>query len=329
MYVGLDISKKQTVGVWKDEKGNKIAGEIFSTDEKGLKSLAEKLVGCEIAVEASTSGVFVYDYLTTQGLSVKVANPNTIKLISHSDKKTDKSDAEKLADLLRTNLLPTCYLPDKKTRETRDLIRHRRALVNTKTVMKNKVRAILTRAGLNLPYKDVLGHRSLQWLHTADVGPVQKEAMNKFLYLALMINDDVHDYDRKLRFECQKNDGAQLLETIPWIGYYSAMHIISAIGDINRFPSDEELASYAGLVPRIYQSGETQYTRGLKQGEKSLKWILIECSHVAVRISKRFRKYYLKKLRKKNKQKAIVAVARKMVEIIYCILTRGEEYHES
>jgi len=328
MYVGLDISKNSTVGVWKDEKGNKIAGEVFSTDKQGLQKLAEKLKGCEVALEASTSGVFVYDYLCTKGLSIKVANPNAIKLISHSDKKTDKSDAEKLADLLRTNLLPTCYMPDKEIREIRDLIRHRRTLVNTRTVLKNKVRAILAREGLKLPYKDVLGERSLQWLYKVEIGAVQKDAINKFLHLALTIDDEIQDYDRKLASERQQNKNARLIDTIPGIGEYSAMHIMSAIGDIKRFPSDEELASYAGLVPRIYQSGNTQYTRGLKPGEKSLKWILIECAHTAVKTSKRFRKYYRKKMKKKNKQKAIIAVARKMIEIIYCMLTRCEEYHE-
>jgi transposase len=328
MYVGLDISKSSTVGVWKDEKGNKLANEIFATDQQSLQNLVEKLSGCEVALEASTSGVFVYDYLLSKGIIAKVANPNAIKLISHSDKKTDKSDAEKLADLLRTNLLPTCYMPDKKTREVRDLVRHRRSLVNTNTVLKNKVRAILTREGLKLPYTDVLGQRSLQWLYKLEIGDIQKDAINKFLHLALIIDDEVQDYDNKLTSECWQNKNARLLDTIPGIGQYSAMHIISAIGDIKRFPSDEELASYAGLVPRIYQSGETTYTKGLKQGEKSLKWILIECAHKAVRTSKRLRKYYRKKLRKKNKQKAIVAVARKMVEIIYCMLTRGEEYRE-
>jgi len=328
MYVGLDISKNSTVAVWKDDKGNKIDGGIFSTDTQGLQKLAEKLKGCEVALEASTSGVFVYDYLSTKGLPIKVANPNAIKLISHSDKKTDKSDAEKLADLLRTNMLPTCYMPDKKIRETRDLIRHRRALVNTKTVLKNKVRAILTREGLRLPYRDVLGQRSLQWLYKVEVGTVQKDAINKFLHLALTIDDEIQDYNRKLASERWENKNARLLDTIPGIGEYSAMHIMAIIGDIKRFSSDEELASYAGLVPRIYQSGDVQYTRGLKPGEKSLKWVLIECAHTAVKFSKRFRKYYKKKLRKKNKQKAIVAVARKMVEIIYCMLTRGEEYRE-
>lgn len=328
MYVGLDISKNTTVGVWKDEKGHRLGREIFSTDEKGLQSLVEKTRGCEIALEASTSGVFVYDYLTTHGLSVKVANPNAIKLISHSDKKTDMSDAEKLADLLRTNMLPVCYMPDKKTREMRDLIRHRRALVNIKTGIKNKIRAILTREGLKLPYKDVLGIRSLQWLNKVEINEVQKDALNQFLYLALLINDEVNDYNLKLHCGLQQNKNARLLDSIPGIGSYAAMHIMSMIGDIKRFPSDEELASFAGLVPRIYQSGNTRYTRGLKQGEKSLKWILIQCAHAAVKTSKRFRKYYRKKLKKKNKQKAIVAVARKMIEIVYCILTRGEEYHE-
>ena len=109
---------------------------------------------------------------------------------------------------------------------------------------------------------------------------------------------------------------------------YSAVHIASAIGDINRFPTDEKLASYAGLVPRIYQSGERRIDRGRKHGDKLLTWILIQDANVAVKVSKRFRKYYLKKRKRSIHQKAIIATARKMVEIIHIMLTRGESYCE-
>lgn len=328
MFVGLDVSKKETVGVWKDEKGSKISEEIFPTNQDGLQRLAAKLDNCEVVLEASTSGVFVYDFLREKGLSVKVANPNAIKSISHSEKKTDREDAEKLADLLRTGMLPTCYLPDKRTRELKDIIRHRRALVVMNTSLKNKVRSILTREGISLPYTDVLGDKSIKWLNDVELGRVQRAAISRFVILALYVRQEISDYNTEIYKEHLSNKDAQLLATIPGIGYYGAVHILSAIGDIKRFPSDEELASYAGIVPKIRQSGELRYSQGLKHGDRQLRWIMVQCASAAIRSSKRLRKYYLKKKRKKNHQKAIVAVARKMIEIMYCMLTRGETYQE-
>ena len=121
----------------------------------------------------------------------------------------------------------------------------------------------------------------------------------------------------------------KLLDTIPGVGVYSAVHIASAIGDITRFPSDEELASYAGIVPRTYQSGGTRIDKGLKHGDKLLRWILVQDAYAAVRLSRRFRRLYMKSKRKKGPQKAIISVARKLVEIMYWMLTRGEPYNEN
>ena len=104
MYVGLDISKKKTIGIWKDKKGRNISEETFATNREGLNKLIEKLdKNCKVVLESSTSGVFVYDYLTENGIPVKVSNPTLTKLISHSDKKTDRTDAEKLVDLNSSN----------------------------------------------------------------------------------------------------------------------------------------------------------------------------------------------------------------------------------
>ena len=120
------------------------------------------------------------------------------------------------------------------------------------------------------------------------------------MHLAGTLNSHIGDYDAKIKKAYKLSKPAQLLDTIPGISYYSAVHIASAIGDISRFPSDDELASYAGMVPRIYQSGNVRRDRGLKHGDKLLNWILIQDANVAVKASKRFRKYYLKK-RRKNK----------------------------
>ena len=120
------------------------------------------------------------------------------------------------------------------------------------------------------------------------------------------------------------------MDTIPGISHYSAVHIASSIGDISRFPTHNELASYAGLAPIVRQSGDRRRDGGLKRkSDKQLRWILIQDAHSAVRRKGKLRKYYLKKVRRNGEQDAIVAIARKLVKIIHCMLTRGEPYSEN
>ena len=157
----------------------------------------------------------------------------------------------------------------------------------------------------------------------------QKDAMDRLIHIGGTLTGHIGDYDAKIRKIYDSSKEAQLLDTIPGVSYYSAVHIASAVGDIKRFVSDEELASYAGLVPRIYQSGDTRFDTGLVHGDKQLRRILVQDANAAVLYSRRFRKLYLRKKRRKGHQRAIISVARKMVEVIYWILTRGEPYSES
>jgi len=237
-YVGLDVSKKQTVAVWKNKKGEKVSEETFTTNKEGMDKLIKELgKNSEAAVEASTSGVFVHNYLADRNINIVMSNPHKVRLIAESEKKTDRNDAEILADLLRTNMLPACYIPPKEVREIRDIVRHRRALVETNTVIRNKIRAILTRDGICFPYDDILAKKSLKWLDNVEINKIQKTAISKFVWTALMIEEEIKEYDTEIYSEYKSNKEAQLLDTIPGISYYSAVHIMSVIGDIKRFPS--------------------------------------------------------------------------------------------
>lgn len=330
MYVGLDISKNEIVCVGKDKEGSLLHEgkyELYVEEIDRLVAAVGK--DSTFALEPSTYGVFVYDYLISKKIQVVAANSGKIKEIAESEKKTDWEDANILADRLRTNNLPTCYLPNKDQRESRDLVRHRKSIVDIRTNIKNKLRAILAREGIRVLYKDITGKKAVKELNQIAIyGAVQKEAFNNLLDITKKLNEVIGQYDAKILEKYNLSEVAQRLDTIPGISTYSAVHIASAIGNISRFPSDEELASYAGLVPRIYQSGDRRIDRGRKHGDKLLTWILIQDANVAVKVSRRFKKYYLKKKRRSNHQKAIIATARKMVEIIYVILTRGESYRE-
>ncbi len=330
MYVGSDVSKSEIVCVGKDMQGNVLYEDRFGVSHDEMDRMIES-VGYDsvFTVEASTKGVFVYDYLHSKDIHIKVANPSRMRLIAESGKKTDREDASIIADYLRTNMLPLCHMPNEDERKIRDMIRHRKNMVNIRTNIKNKMRAILSREGVELPYTDILGVESLSKIQDVEIkNDVQKEALDRLSRVAGVINSEIEDYDIKIAEKFGASKEAQLLETIPGVGKYSAVHIMSAIGDIKRFPSDEELASYAGLTPKIFQSGETRVDKGIRHGDKLLNWILIQDAHAAVMRKGKLRKYYLKQKRKKGSQKAIVAVARKMVEIMYCMLTRGETYRE-
>ena len=106
-YTGLDVSKESVVAVWKDNEGNTVREGKYPNTNKGLEELAALLLGCKAAVESSTSGQYVYERLSKLNVQIVMANPAKIRLIYESDKKTDRADAEILANLLRTNMLPS------------------------------------------------------------------------------------------------------------------------------------------------------------------------------------------------------------------------------
>jgi len=338
MYVGLDVSKEEMVCVGMDKDGATVYDRKFGMSEEQMDRLLDETgKDSSFAVEASTKGIFVYDYLTSKNVSVKVANPNRLRLIAESEVKTDRNDAETLADFLRLNRLPVCNVPDPKTREIRDLVVHRRSVVRMQTMIRNKIRAILSREGIDVPYNDVLSKVALDFIEEAKPrlkSAVQRDSLDRFVRLAVDMESEIQRYEDKVVSRYKNSKEAQLLDTIPGIGPYSAAHIMSQICDIKNFTDDGHLASYAGLAPKTWQSGKISKSKGVKRKvNKSLKWILLNDAQAAVRVKGKLRKYYLKMKKrygdtKRGRKRAKVAVARKMVDIMYCMLTRGEPYKE-
>ena len=330
MYVGLDISKNEIVSIGMDKEGSLLHRGKYELYTEEIDRLVDTVGNDSIFVlEPSTYGVFVYDYLSSKNIKVIAANPGKIQEIRESDKKTDWEDAKILANRLRTNNLPTCYLPDRETREQRDLIRHRKSLVDMRSTIKTKMRAILAREGIRVLYSDITGRVALKKLNEIAIyGQVQKDAFDRFVRVAEVLNEEIDDYDEKIYERYELSEDAQRLDTIPGISRYSAVHIMSAIVDIHRFPTDQELASYAGLVPKTFQSGEVRRGTHRKHGDKLLTWILVQDARAAVMRPGKLKRYYLKKKKRIGDKKAIIATARKMVEIIHVMLTRGENYCE-
>jgi len=258
-----------------------------------------------------------------------MANASKIALIACSDKKTDRNDAEMLADLLRTNMLPTCYVPPQEVIEQRELIRQRQGLVQQTTRLKNQMHAILTSEGISCPSTDILSKTSKEWLDSCPLSATRKEYLLQLRRLACAFEEEIAVLEKTIRIQASKSREMGLLDTMPGVSHLSALTIMAEIGDIRRFETPAQLCSYAGLVPRVRQSGAMDWKGHVKPGNKVLKAILIQDANVAAKCCKRFRKFYRRLEKKKGHGKAIVAVARKMLTIAWFMLQRGKPFDGS
>ena len=252
-----------------------------------------------------------------------MAHPLKTRAIAEARIKSDKIDARILADLARGNLLPTSWIPPKEIRELRDLIRQRIFLVKQRTKLKNKIHAELIKRGIECR-GNIFTKAGKEWLHSLKIPAIET-------YLSVMerLNDEIKKLDKRLKEEEKKFNEVKLLKSIPGISTFSALVILAEIGDVNRFPDEKKIFSYAGLVPTVHKSGDkVYYGRITKQGSKYLRWILVECARIHVRkCDSKITEFY-RKLKKKGKHEnvAIIGAARKLLQTIYYMLRKGGSF---
>ena len=122
----------------------------------------------------------------------------------------------------------------------------------------------------------------------------------------------------------------RLLMTMTGVGYFTAMLVVSEVGDVGRFRGDKEFASWMGLVPSVHQSGERTRIGGVSgPGNKRLRWVMVECAQAAVRYDPRFRGLYERLSRRRGAGCAVVAVAHEMARVLFFMLSRDEPYRDA
>ncbi len=323
MYVGVDYHKRYLVATTMTESGQVVGQERVETEREALEGFVRKLVpGSRIAVEASGSWYAFYELLEGQpGVEVVLAHPLKTRAIADAKIKTDKIDATMLAHLLRTDLLPQAYIPPRQVRDQREVLRYRASLVSLRTGLKNKVHAILSKNGIQMPYSDIFGKKACAMLRGVEVRDCYRRELDGYLALAERLQDLIKQVSEEIAAQVEANPAATLLMSIPGISYYSALLIVSEIGEIGRFPSARKLCSYAGLVPSVHSSGGKTYHGSItKQGSRWLRWILIELAPLFVRGNRSLEQMHRRIQRKHGPHTARVAIARRMLQLIYYML---------
>jgi transposase len=286
MFVGMDLHKKYLQVAIVDDKGKVVENSKMKNDlvevDKFFKDVNND---AKVVMESSCVWYNIYEYLSKEKhLDVVLSNPIKTKAIASAKIKTDKLDALKLANLLRGGYIAECYVPDRKIMDLRELVRHRLALVRIRTRMKNKIHGITLMRGVRIT-DDV---HPFSHMYIEKLKGMNDYRINGYLRIIESLDSEINDVSRKIRLYVKENDIARLLMTIPGIGHYSSLLIVSEIGDINRFPDSCHLCSYAGLVPSIHSSGGvTHYGSSItKTGSKHLRWIMLECVHAHIRNDK-------------------------------------------
>jgi transposase len=328
-YVGIDIGKWKCRAAIMNQEGTILDEFTFTNNPEGIQSLTSKLTLEDRVVMESTGSVWtnLYDRLDDRNIHVSLANPLKTKAIASAKIKSDKVDARILAHLLRSNLIAESYVPGKPLREIRALIRHRVAIVKIRTMVKNQIHAIVDKHGLSCSYSDMFGKGGMEWLRSLELPSLDRLILDNHLTHLESLNQQTERVDEEVHSKACEDEDVRLLLSLTGVDVYTALLIRSEIGSIDRFQDYKKLVSWAGLAPSLHQSGSVEYHGSItKQGSKMLRWIMVEAARVAVNHDPRMRSFYERVKHRRGDQKAIIAVANKMLKITWFMLTRREPY---
>ena len=331
LYAGIDAHKRTCTIVIIDDQGRKIQERKVKTEKEAiLNFFAPYKENLSAVVETCLNWRFIYRLLNGFISSIKVANSYKLRIIAEAKVKTDSLDAYHLAQLLRIGYIPEIFIPDEKTIKIRELIRNRVYLTRVKTRFKNKVHSLLDKNGFSHSVgTDLFGKAGRMFLRKLSIGNPEEGLIKRFLDLIERLEQDIKDLEIIVSNNVGNSKEIYLLRSIPGIGKIGSHLLLAEIGTIKRFRTKEKLCSFAGICPRIYSSGELD-RRGhiTKAGTPYIRWILTECAQIAIRHSPGLRRIFNKIKSKRGGKIAVIAVARRMLEIVFNVLTKEEEFDE-
>jgi transposase len=237
--------------------------------------------------------------------------------------KNDAVDAETLAQLLQTNLLPEAWIAPPVCREARRLVRTRAALVRLRSRFKCQLLALLADHGVQLPeVADPFGKEGRRFIQSVALAEQSQFCLTANLRLIDLLTTEVRQLDRELVTFFKTDPRIRRLRAIPGIGFYTAAVVLAEVWDVQRFPRPELLCSWAGLTPTERSSaGHIRRGHISKQGSRLLRWALVEVATAAPR-HEAHRRYFMKVLHNDRRRAKIarLALARRLLTLCYYAL---------
>jgi transposase len=290
-----------------------------------------------VALEATANWYWIVDEIEQAGLVPRLVHPRKAKLMMGMINKTDKLDTHGLNRLQRNGTLPTVWIPPRPLRAVRELTRTRVVLGAQRTRWKNRITACLAKYGRPASeWSDPYGKSARTELEARIEGlPEQARwATRQMLRQLEGLSQQIEQFEQRLGELVEVTPEMEWLRTLPGVGVILAATIQLEIGDIQRFPSAEHLAAYAGTTPRVHSSGDhTRYGRTRPDVNHYLKWGFAEAGNsVAVNYTRHPERHvsqlYRRLRERKGHSRAVGAVARHLAEAAFHVLSQQQPYRD-
>ena len=319
--IALDIHKRETQAYIVDEAEKLCAEKRFRTLRASFRRVLSKYPEGDAIIESVGFHRPVAAWLKELGYTVHLAHTGRIP---KPRVKTDRKDAKHLARLFRGGALPEAYLPVEEVQRLRDIARQRQFLGQQARQLKSKIRQDLNKHGHFVeksPLDTALGRNWLQRLDFPEI--------NSALALLAAVEDQIEDFEERIRVESRDLPEAKLLTSIPGVGPYTALLILAEVADFSRFANKDAVAAYAGLAVRQQQSGDSDKRGSItKEGSGLLRWALVEAArnHVMHCPESALSRRHKRLAKRRGNKKAVVATARVMATVMYTMVKRNEEF---
>lgn len=329
MIIGCDFhSRFQQIAMLDSETGEYTERRLEHADGEARRFYAEMGRPALVGIESTGYSLWFVEMLQELGHELVVGEAAKIRARVVRKQKTDPRDAALLLDLLCRGEFPHVWVPGVAERDLRSLLYHRQFLVGMRTRIKNGLQALALSRGLcrGRTLWTVRGRAALQGM---PLGPAPTRRREDLLRLLEQLNRWIGELDDQLNQAAEGSAEAQRLMTHPGIGPLTALAAVAVLGPIERFPSGKKVASYLGLIPSEYSSGGRQHFGHLtKQGNRLLRFLLIEAAQTACRYDAELKQDYRRLAFRHGWAKARAAVARKLAIRIYILRRDQIDYAE-
>src|SRR5436309_7716442 len=314
VYVGIDVHRKRSQVAVVSQDGEVLANRNVPNGVEPVLSVIGGLPpGTPAAFEAAFGWGWLVELLEDYGFDPHLVHPLQCKAIASARLKNARVDAAILGQLLRADLLPEAWIAPPPVRQLRALLRHRVYLVRLRTRLRNRIHAIVAGYGHDRPAGGSWTGPGRAWLAALDLLAVSRELAGDYLGLIDALQERIDRLDWEIRQRARSGPRVKVLTQLPGIGPFTALVILAEAGDISRFASARQLASWAGLTPAVRGSDRVaHYGHISKQGSVWLRWVLCEAAQTAKR-SPEFAAAFQRIAKRRGKKIATTAVARKLL----------------
>lgn len=330
-FVGIDLHKKTITVCVVNQERVVIQRKTFAcSDTERIRRFFAELDRFQAVIEATASYEWLWLLLEPLASRLVLAHPKKLRIIAESTRKSDRLDAQVLAEFLALDMIPQAYRPTPRQRQHRRLVRQRCFLRRRATSARTKIRQILADSNADRP--DLFTQRGLAYLSAVAVPEADRFVLDQLRASWQHTMEQLRQADKCLRAfanaaPLREQEARLVLKSVPGIGPLTADVVLSELGDIDRFRSLGEVAAYAGLVPGQRSSAGKTHQLGLtKDGSRLLRWALVEAAWRLVRRSGRWQRRFDRLQQRCGKKKAIVAIARRLLGVLVAVWRSGEAY---